>query len=89
VLNPEGYAKTSVIAAAADLSGHLVITHGVMDDNVHLQNAIQFVFELQKAGKDFELMLYPQSRHGIRDPDLRWHDRRLLWGAIQEYLIDA
>ncbi len=86
-LNPDGYAATSVIASAGNLRGHLVITHGVMDDNVHLQNAIQLVYALQNAGKDFELMLYPQNRHGIRDAELRWHDRRLVWRTIQERLI--
>ena len=33
-----------------------------------MQNTIQFVYELQKAGKQFELMLYPKSRHGVNDP---------------------
>ena len=36
-----------------------------MDDNVHLQNTMQFAYELQKAGKPFEMMLYPKSRHGV------------------------
>jgi dipeptidyl-peptidase-4 len=85
--NPEGYAATSVLEAAANLKGHLILTHGVMDDNVHLQNAIQLIWALQKAGQDFELMLYPQSRHGIGDRDLRAFDRRLTWRAIQEHLL--
>ncbi|MBL8900707.1 MAG: DPP IV N-terminal domain-containing protein, partial [Planctomycetes bacterium] len=55
--NPQGYAASSVVKAAKDLHGQLLIVHGTMDDNVHLQNAIQFVHELQKAGKaNFELM---------------------------------
>jgi dipeptidyl-peptidase-4 len=86
-LNPEGYAATSVIKAAANLRGHLVITHGVMDDNVHFQNAVQLVFALQKAEKDFDFMLYPQQRHGIRHPALRWQARRIEWEAIQEHLL--
>ncbi|MBM3985690.1 MAG: hypothetical protein FJ296_08410, partial [Planctomycetes bacterium] len=85
--NPEGYARTSVIGAAAELRGHLVVTHGEMDDNVHLQNAVQLVWALQKAGKDFEFVLYPQSRHGIADRDLRWWDRRLTWRVIREKLL--
>jgi hypothetical protein len=36
-----------------------------MDDNVHVQNTLQLVGALQRADKDFEVMLYPQSRHGI------------------------
>jgi dipeptidyl aminopeptidase/acylaminoacyl peptidase len=86
-LNPEGYEKSSVVAGAADLRGHLVITHGEMDDNVHFQNAVHLVHALQKAGKDFELVLYPQSRHGIADRDLRWWDRRLTWRVIREELL--
>ena len=37
-----------------------------MDDNVHMQNSLQFIQELQQANKDsFEVMFYPRSRHGI------------------------
>ena len=43
---------------------------------------------LQKAGKSFELMLYPQSRHGIRDRDQRWFDRKLAWSRIQRHLLE-
>jgi dipeptidyl-peptidase-4 len=77
-----------VVAAAASLKGHLVITHGEMDDNVHLQNAIQLVYELEKAGKDFDFVLYPQSRHGI-ERSLRPFDRRTTWRAIREHLVAA
>ena len=37
----------------------------MIDDNVHMQNSVQFVDALQRAGKEFEMMFYPQSRHGI------------------------
>jgi dipeptidyl-peptidase-4 len=84
--NPEGYAASSCLDAAANLKGHLVLVHGTMDDNVHLQNTIQFIHALQKADKRFDLMLYPKSRHGVRDPDLRWHFRQLVWNAVQEHL---
>lgn len=87
-LNPDGYAKTSVVEHAKNLHGHLVITHGEMDDNVHLQNAVQLIYALQKAGKDFEFVLYPQSRHGIGDRDLRNWDRRMTWERIQRYLLN-
>lgn len=86
-LNPDGYARTSVLKAAHNLSGHLLITHGVMDDNVHVQNAMQLIYALQQAGKSFELMLYPQTRHGIRNRAQRTFDRRLNWRAIQSHLL--
>ncbi|HKP71423.1 MAG TPA: DPP IV N-terminal domain-containing protein, partial [Pyrinomonadaceae bacterium] len=60
--NPEGYRRTAPLAAAKDLHGKLLLIHGAMDDNVHVQNTIQFAYELQKAGKPFQLMLYPKSR---------------------------
>ncbi len=89
-LNPDGYKAGSVIEAAKDLKGHLLITHGIMDDNVHVQNAIQLVYALQKAGKqNFELMLYPQSRHGIGNAALRAHNRTLEWNTMREHLLDV
>jgi dipeptidyl-peptidase-4 len=63
--NPDGYDATSVVKAAKNLHGRLLILHGVMDDNVHVQNTLQLVQALQRAEKDFELMFYPQARHGI------------------------
>src|SRR5262249_18209668 len=62
--NPDGYNATSVVKAAKDLHGRLLLVHGVMDDNVHLQNTLQLVQELQRFDKDFEMMVYPRSRHG-------------------------
>jgi dipeptidyl-peptidase-4 len=63
--NPDGYAKGSCLAAAKNLTGKLLIIHGMMDDNVHMQNSVQLADALQKANKDFEMMFYPQARHGI------------------------
>jgi dipeptidyl-peptidase-4 len=63
--NPEGYDKSSVVKAAKNLHGKLLLLHGEMDDNVHVQNTWQFINELQKANKDFEVMIYPQARHGL------------------------
>jgi dipeptidyl aminopeptidase/acylaminoacyl peptidase len=66
--NKEGYDKSSVVKAAANLHGKLLIVHGLVDDNVHAQNTFQFVDALQRANKEFELMVYPRSRHGIAGP---------------------
>jgi dipeptidyl aminopeptidase/acylaminoacyl peptidase len=63
--NAEGYDKSSVVKAAKNLHGKLLIMHGMMDDNVHVQNSTQFADALQRAGKQFEMMFYPQSRHGL------------------------
>ena len=80
--NADGYDATSVVKAASDLSGELLIVHGTMDDNVHLQNSVQLIYELQKAGKEFEMMIYPKSRHGVRERGLVWH----LWRGVTGFL---
>jgi len=84
--NPEGYEKSAPRKAAKNLSGKLLLIHGTMDDNVHVQNTIQFAYELQKAGKQFELMVYPKSRHGVIDPLLVKHMRELMTKFILENL---
>jgi len=48
---------------------------------------MQLAYALQKADKDFEMMFYPESRHGIRDKDQRKFDRRLTWKAIKNHLL--
>ena len=87
--NPDGYRQSSPRFHAADLHGALLLLHGTMDDNVHLQNTLQFTYELQKAGKRFDLMLYPRSRHGVTDPDLNTHLRRGMLDFILEHLRPA
>ena len=71
--NPDGYKKSSPVHAAKDLHGKLLLIHGAIDDNVHMANTVQFIYELQKAGKQFQLMVYPKSRHGLTDPLLVKH----------------
>ena len=71
--NPEGYRKSSPVNFAKDLHGKLLLIHGAIDDNVHTANTIQFLYELQKAGKQVQLMVYPKSRHGVTDPVLIKH----------------
>jgi len=46
--------------------GKLLITHGALDDNVHMQNTISLIEELQRLQKNFEVMVYPKQRHGVR-----------------------
>ncbi len=66
--NPEGYKFGSALTHADKYKGYLLITHGTLDDNVHMQNTIQLVDKFTTLGKDFELMLYPNERHGIGFP---------------------
>ena len=84
--NPEGYARSSALAAAAQLHGVPLLIHGVIDENVHAQNTLKFAYELQKAGKPFRLMMYEKSRHGVTDPDLVKHMRQMMFDFTLEML---
>lgn len=84
--NKAGYDSTSVLKAAKDLSGRLLLIHGVMDDNVHMQNTIQLANELQKEGKQFDLMLYPTQRHGVTNPNQVKHWYQMMTDFIVENL---
>jgi dipeptidyl-peptidase-4 len=76
--NPEGYEKTALVNYAKDLHGRLLLVHGTYDDNVHIQNTWHFVDELIKAGKMFDMMIYPMRKHGFRDNPARIHLRKTM-----------
>ncbi|MBX7221792.1 MAG: S9 family peptidase [Blastocatellia bacterium] len=84
--NPEGYKKSSVTLAAGNLNGKLLLIHGLMDDNVHIQNSVQFIDALQKAGKQFDVMFYPQSRHGVAQPQRVKHMYKMMTKFITDNL---
>lgn len=85
--NPSGYARTSVVAAAKDLHGALLLVHGAIDDNVHPGNTQRLAYALQQAGKPFELQLYAKSRHGVVDPKLNLHWRATMLAFLEEHLL--
>jgi dipeptidyl-peptidase 4 len=62
--NAEGYKTGNVMNYIDKYKGGLQIVHGVIDDNVHMQNSLQLISKLQDAKKDFEFMIYPGGRHG-------------------------
>ena len=82
--NPQGYEATSVVAAAANLHGRLLLIHGARDDNVHVANTLQLARELQRADKTFEMMIYPSNRHGISGK----HYRRLMVDFIRRTMLE-
>lgn len=50
---------------AKNLKGKLLLVHGGMDDNVPPYNAYLVVDALVKANKDFDLLIFPNARHGF------------------------
>jgi dipeptidyl-peptidase-4 len=85
--NPEGYKKSASRLAAKDLHGDLLLLHGAVDDNVHPQNTMQFAWELQQAGKEFEMMLYPRAHHGIVNKKQVYHVQKTILDFLQRRLL--
>jgi dipeptidyl-peptidase-4 len=71
--NPEGYAASSLLAAAGEIRAPLLLAHGLADDNVHFVGTARLIDALVEAGKSFELLVYPGRGHGIKGRGARAH----------------
>jgi dipeptidyl aminopeptidase/acylaminoacyl peptidase len=63
--NPEAYRVSSPINYAEGLEDALLITHGLVDDNVHFQDAARLIQRLIELEKEFEVMVYPVEPHTV------------------------
>ena len=74
--NPKGYDDNSPINFANRLSDRtkLLIMHGTADDNVHVQNTMEMCHALNRAGKQYDMMIYPDQNHSMY-PSYAWNIR--------------
>lgn len=87
---PDGttnYAKQANQINAGNLKGKLLLAHGGMDDNVPPYNTYLVVEALQKANKDFDLVVFPNARHGYGADALYMTRRR--WDYFGKNLMGA
>ncbi|HEY6291834.1 MAG TPA: S9 family peptidase [Terriglobia bacterium] len=63
--NTDGYRGSSPLYAADKLKAKVLLIHGTDDDNVHMQNTLNFVDALVKARIPFQLYLQPGEKHGF------------------------
>jgi dipeptidyl-peptidase-4 len=63
--NSTGYKTSSPLAAAERLKSRVLVIHGTADDNVHMQNTMNFIDALAKRGKPYELQIQPGQMHGF------------------------
>ncbi len=80
------YESSSVLKAAKDLSGKLLLLHGTLDDNVHPQNSIMLIDALQKAGHPAQLVLLPGSDHSPHAPQHGWVRYQAMWEFLSKNL---
>lgn len=82
--NPTGYHEGSVMAHVDKLTGKLLIIHGMLDENVHFRHTARLINALNRADKDYDLLIFPDERHMPRRPE----DRTRLERKLAQYFID-
>jgi len=82
--NYEGQANQNF---AANLKGKLLLAHGAMDDNVPPYNTYLVIQALEKANKDFDLIIFPNARHGYGSDSYYMMRRR--WDYFVKNLLGA
>jgi dipeptidyl-peptidase-4 len=82
--NPEGYDQNSPLNFAEDFKGNFLICHGTADDNVHVQNTMEFTERLVQANKQFEMQLYTNRNHGIYGGNTTYH----LYTRMIKYILE-
>lgn len=73
--NPAGYDDYSVLVHADELSGKLLLIHGMQDDNVHPSNGWALAQKLYDRGYSFDMLFFPNAGHGGFGPtedDAMW-----------------
>lgn len=86
--NAAGYDDNSPINFARmldDKRTRLLMIHGTADDNVHLQNTIEMARALNRAGKQYDMMIYPDQNHSMRPDDMA-HIRQKMISYTLEHL---
>lgn len=71
--NPEGYDDNSPLSHAEKIKGNYLLIHGSADDNVHLQNTMEFAEKLVQAGVQFDMAVYTNRNHGISGGNTSMH----------------
>lgn len=79
--DPQNYHADSDVTSAAHLHGRILIMHGTGDDNVHLENDVQYIEQLVNAHIPYDYNLFPRMTHSIEGPN----DRVLLFQKIVDH----
>lgn len=87
LLSGNNYERQANQLYAKNLKGKLLIAHGGMDDNVPPYNSYLVVDALVKANKDFDLIIFPNARHGYGADSYYMMRRR--WDYFVKHLMGA
>ncbi len=85
--NRTNYDEDAVAQHAGKLKGKLLLAHGGMDDNVPPYHTYLVADALVKANKDFDLLIFPNARHGFGENSNYMMRRR--WDYFVQHLMGA
>ena len=71
--NPQGYKNSNVLQHIQKAESHLLVIHGMADDNVLFSHSTQLFSKLQEKAQPFSMMIYPGKKHGIAGKNARIH----------------
>ncbi|HXB43868.1 MAG TPA: prolyl oligopeptidase family serine peptidase, partial [Puia sp.] len=81
------YKQSSPIYFASGLKGHLLMLHGMVDQNVHFQDIVRLSQRLIELGKDnWELAVYPMEDHGFTEPSSWTDEYKRIFKLFETYL---
>lgn len=80
--NPEGYSLGAPLNLASQIKDKMLIIHGSNDDNVHMQNSMQFIERLVQSDIPFEMAIYTDKSHSIYGGNTRNH----LFSKVVDFL---
>jgi dipeptidyl-peptidase-4 len=84
--NADAYRDFSVVNSAASLHGRVLLVQGTGDDNVHVENTVQYVQKLVEASIPYDLQLYPRKMHSLSGSDVRTHLYNRILAQFEAYL---
>ncbi len=84
--NASGYDENAPLNRAKDITGRLLIVHGLADDNVHAQNTFEFTEKLVQAGVQFDMAIYTNRNHGIQGGNTSVHLYTKMTNFLKEQL---
>ena len=84
--DPAAYRDFSVVNSAANLKGRLLLAHGTGDDNVHIENTVQFVQKLIEPAIPYDLQIFPRKTHSIAGPDAQTDLFTRILAQFEDYL---
>jgi dipeptidyl-peptidase 4 len=81
--NVNGYRESAVFDHVPNMSGKIMIVHGLIDENVHFRHTTRLINRLIANGKDYDLLIFPDERHSPR----RLRDRIYMEQRISDFFL--